>query len=40
MTCLAARNDNPRRYVWSAKSKEILKKIQRAEEMLSPVPII
>ena len=40
MTCLAARNDNLRRYVWSAKSEEILKKIRRAEEMLSPVPII
>ena len=31
---LAARNQNPKRYVWRAKGEEILKKIQRARQTL------
>jgi transposase len=38
MTYLAARNDNPKRYVWRAKGEVILKKIQRAKDALVPVP--
>jgi transposase len=34
---LAARNDNPKRYVWKAKGEEILKKIQRARQALESV---
>src|SRR5437899_444557 len=32
---LAARNDNPRRYVWKAKSKDILRKIDAARQALA-----
>jgi transposase len=34
---LAARNENPKRYVWRAKGEEILRKIARAKETLSTV---
>jgi hypothetical protein len=34
---LAARNENPKRYVWKAKGEEILKKIQRAKQVLQTV---
>jgi len=34
---LAARNENPKRYVWKAKGEEILKKIQRAKQALESV---
>src|SRR3984893_4946972 len=32
---LAARNENPRRYVWKAKGEEILRKINAAREALA-----
>lgn len=32
---LAARNENPKRYVWKAKGEEILRKIQRAREIMA-----
>lgn len=35
ITFLAARNDNPKRYVWRAKGEEILRKIQRACDVMS-----
>ena len=31
---LAARNDNPRRYVWKAKGEDILRKINAARQAL------
>jgi len=34
---LAARNENPKRYIWKAKGEEILKKIQRAKQALQTV---
>src|SRR6201997_5468083 len=34
---LAARNDNPRRYVWKAKGEDILRKINAAREALAVV---
>jgi len=34
---LAARNENPKRYVWKAKGEEILRKIQRAKQALQTV---
>lgn len=34
---MAARNENPKRYVWKAKGEEILKKIQRAKQALQVV---
>jgi transposase len=34
---LAARNENPKRYVWKAKGEEILKKIQRAKQVLEAI---
>lgn len=37
MDYLAARNSNPKRYVWKAKGEDILKKIQRARQALSSV---
>lgn len=37
MDYLAARNENPKRYVWKAKGEEILKKIQRARQALAAV---
>jgi hypothetical protein len=30
--CLAARNENPKRYVWRATGEEILRKIARAKQ--------
>jgi hypothetical protein len=33
-TYLAERDVNPTRYVWKAKSEEILRKIQRAREAM------
>lgn len=33
-TYLADRNQNPKRYVWNAKSEEILRKIQRARNAM------
>ena len=32
---LAARNENPRRYVWKAKGEEILRKINAAKQALA-----
>ena len=32
---LADRNQNPKRYVWKAKGEEILRKIQRAREIMA-----
>ena len=32
---LAARNDNPRRYVWKAKGEDILRKINAARQALA-----
>ena len=32
---LAARNDNPRRYVWKAKGEDILRKIDAARQALA-----
>jgi len=32
---LAARNENPRRYVWKAKGEEILRKINAARQALA-----
>jgi hypothetical protein len=32
---LAARNDNPRRYVWKAKGEDILRKIGAARQALA-----
>lgn len=41
---LAERNENPKRYVWKAKGEEILRKIQRARDILAgaqhPMPVI
>ncbi len=34
---LAARNENPKRYVWTAKGEEILKKIHRARQVLESI---
>jgi transposase len=34
---LAARNENPKRYVWRAKGEEILRKIARAKEALATI---
>lgn len=34
---LAARNENPKRYIWKAKGAEILAKIQRAKQTLESV---
>ena len=34
ITFLAARNDNPRRYVWKAKGEDILRKIDAARRAL------
>ncbi len=34
---LAARNENPKRYVWRAKGEAILRKVARAKEALEPV---
>ena len=34
---LAARNENPRRYVWKAKGEEILRKINAARAALAVV---
>jgi hypothetical protein len=34
ITFLADRNDNPRRYVWKAKGKDILRKIDTARRAL------
>ena len=34
---LAARNENPKRYVWRATGEEILRKIGRAKEALAKV---
>jgi len=35
---LAARNDNPRRYVWKAKGEDILRKIDAARRALAAGP--
>src|SRR6266542_2680962 len=35
ITFLAARNDNPRRYVWKAKGEDILRKIDTARRALA-----
>ena len=35
---LAARNDNPRRYVWKAKGEDILRKIDAARQTLAALP--
>lgn len=35
MDYLAARNENPKRYIWKAKGEEILKKIQQAKQALA-----
>ena len=35
ITFLAARNDNPRRYVWKAKGEDILRKIDAARRALA-----
>ena len=35
---LADRNQNPKRYVWKAKGEEILRKIQRAREIMAQQP--
>ena len=32
---LAARNDNPQRYVWKAKGEDILRKINAARQVLA-----
>jgi len=34
---LAARNENPRRYVWKAKGEDILRKINAARQTLAAV---
>jgi hypothetical protein len=34
---LAARNENPKRYVWRATGEEILRKIARAREVLATI---
>jgi len=34
---LAARNENPRRYVWKAKGEDILRKINAARQALAAV---
>jgi hypothetical protein len=34
ITFLAARNENPRRYLWSAKGEDILRKIDTARRAL------
>jgi hypothetical protein len=34
---LAARNENPRRYVWKAKGEDILRKINAARQVLAAV---
>ena len=31
---LAARNENPKRYVWKAKGEDILRKIQKARQAM------
>src|SRR5437867_2635695 len=38
ITFLAARNDNPRRYVWKAKGEDILRKIDAARRALAAGP--
>jgi transposase len=38
ITFLAARNDNPRRYVWKAKGEDILRKIDTARRALAAGP--
>jgi hypothetical protein len=35
MTFLAARNDNPQRYLWKAKGEDILRKIDAARRALA-----
>jgi hypothetical protein len=35
ITFFAARNDNPRRYVWKAKGEDILRKINAARRTLT-----
>jgi len=35
---LAARNENPRRYVWKAKGEDILRKINAARQALATAP--
>lgn len=37
---LADRNQNPKRYVWKAKGEEILRKIQRAREILAQPQVV
>ena len=39
ITFLAARNDNPRRYVWRAKGVDILRKIDAARRALAGGPV-
>jgi len=39
MDYLAARNQDPKRYVWKAKGAEILEKIERAKMALEAVTI-
>jgi transposase len=36
IACLAARNENPRRYVWKAKGEDMLRKINAARQALAP----
>ena len=38
ITFLAARNDNPQRYVWKAKGEDILRKIDAARRALAAGP--
>jgi transposase len=40
ITFLAARNDNPRRYVWKAKGEDILRKIDAARRALAADPVV
>ena len=39
ITFLAARNDNPQRYVWKAKGEDILRKIDAARRALAAAPV-
>jgi hypothetical protein len=36
---LAARNENPRRYVWKAKGEDILRKINAARQALAAAAV-